>query len=286
MYIFEPQFLIVTQGGAVVKKFIAVAAAIAAFGFVNTASAADMPTKAPAYRAAPVAMYNWTGFYVGGNVGYGWASNTGAGFTSFTDTAPLFGAVGYFAGGGNVLPGVKPRGAIGGAQIGYNWQTSPMWVLGLVADLQASGMKDSAIGSVTPVGFVNTTQSNESKITWFGTARAKAGFASNNWLIYGTGGLIYGGVKTATALNCPACGPPQFFAGSTSSTKAGWTIGAGLDYGLTPNWILGAEYLYFDLGSISTTATLTSGTNVNTTFTSNSKFRGSIARVSLDYKFN
>lgn len=120
-------------------------------------------------------------------------------------------------------------------------------------------MKASATGSVTPVGFVNTTQSNEAKIKWFGTVRAKAGYAANNWLLYGTGRLAYGKVEQNTALNCPACNPPQFFAGSSSKTKIGWTIGAGLDYGLTPNWILGVEYLYFDLGSDSTTAMLTRG---------------------------
>src|SRR5664279_5299042 len=113
-------------------------AAIATIGFASIASAADLPVKAP--MIAP--GYNWSGFYIGGNVGYGFASNTVAGFTSFTDAAPFFTAGPYLAAGGNVLPGVKPKGVIGGEQIGYNWQVSPIWVLGLVADLQASGMKD------------------------------------------------------------------------------------------------------------------------------------------------
>ena len=264
------------------KKYFVAVATIAALGFVNAASAADMPVKA--VKAPIAAPYSWTGLYVGGNVGYGWASNTGGGFTSLTD--PGLGFAGYFAAVAEILPGVKPKGAIGGLQIGHNWQVSPMWVWGLVADIQASGMKDSATASIDPVGFANSIQSNESKILWFGTARAKAGIASNNWLIYGTGGLAYGGVKNSTALNCATCGPPGFWAGSTSSTRVGWTVGAGLNYGLTPNWILGAEYLYFDLGSISTTAILTSGPYPGVAFTSNSKFRGSIARVSLDYKFN
>src|SRR5882672_2435011 len=59
-----------------VKKFVAIASAIAALGFANAASAADMPAKAPVYKAAPVAVYNWTGWYFGGNIGYGWESNS------------------------------------------------------------------------------------------------------------------------------------------------------------------------------------------------------------------
>jgi outer membrane immunogenic protein len=245
--------------------------------------AADMPLKAP--PPAPVAAYNWTGWYVGGNVGYGWGRNTGAGWTSFTDAGVPFGVAGYFGAGGNGLPGVNPKGVLGGGQIGYDWQVSPTTVLGLVADLDASGMRGSAAAQVTPGFFDPTTQTNAAQLKWLGTFRAKAGFTSNNWLIYATGGLAYGRVNEQNAMNCAACGPPQFFAGSSSSTRAGGTVGAGLEYGLAANWTVGAEYLWFDLGKISTTATLTAGTNTLTTFTSQAKFDGSIARAFVNYKF-
>lgn len=266
---------------------IAVAAALGCLGAAQTASAADMPVKAPAYHAPVATAYDWTGAYVGGNIGYGWAGDTGAGWTSFTDPGPVAGTADYFAGGGNVLPGVKPSGVIGGVQIGYNWQVSPVWVLGVVADLQASGMKSSSVASVTPAGMPPSTQSNEAKIKWLGTARGKAGYAFNNWLAYATGGLAYGKVETNTAFNCPLCFTgPIAWAGSSSQTKTGWTIGAGLDYGLTKNWVLGVEYLYFDLGSVGTVATTSNPLGPGTSFTSNSKIRGSILRASLDYKFN
>lgn len=264
------------------RNLLFAAIAMASFAATQMASAADMPIKASVATA-----YNWTGLYAGGNIGYGWARDTGGSWTSYTDSPPPTLGVGlYFPGGGNVLPGVKPQGVLGGLQIGYNWQVSPILVLGAVTDIQASGMKASASALGTPGCCVPTTQSNEAKIQWFGTARGKAGYAADKWLIYATGGLAYGKVEENAAFNCAACGPPQFFAGSSSKTKTGWVIGAGLDYALTRNWILGAEYLYFDLGSIATTAILTSGTNVNTTFSSNAKFRGSIARVTVDYKFN
>ena len=129
-------------------------------------------------------------------------------------------------------------------------------------------------------------QTNSAQINWLGTFRGKLGVtASSNWLLYATGGLAYGGVRETNAMNCAPCGPPQFFAGSNSTTRAGGTVGGGLEYMVAPNWTVGAEYLWFDLGKISTTAFLTAGTNAGTTFTSQAKFEGSIARVYLDYKF-
>jgi outer membrane immunogenic protein len=273
------------------KKLLIATATLAVLG--TSAFAADLPQPmpAPVYKApamVPAPAYSWTGFYVGGNVGYGWGSNTGAGWNSFTDVPSpgTFGVAGYFAAGGNVLPGVDPRGVLGGGQIGYDWQFAPAWVVGLVADLDAADIRNSASATVTPGFFVNTIQTNSAQINWLGTVRGKLGVtASSNWLLYATGGLAYGEVRETNALNCATCGPPQFFAGTTSTTKTGGTVGAGLEYLLAQNWTVGAEYLWFDLGKISTTAILTSGTNTGTTFTSQAKFEGSIARVYLNYKF-
>jgi len=261
---------------------------------VTPGLAADMAVKASPAPTA-VAAYNWAGWYVGGNVGYGWGTNTGGGYSSFVDPAggTGIGGVGaFFATGGNVLPGVNPKGIIGGGQIGYDWQTSPVWVLGVVADLQGSGMKASGTGAAPPLsGFISITEAKTAKIDWFGTVRGKVGYAANNWLVYATGGLAYGKVKANTAFNDPsfaASSNPISFAGSSSSTKAGGTVGAGIQYGLSPNWTVGAEYLYVNLGSISVTETRVTGTGAGgtgATFTSNSKFGANIARVFINYKF-
>jgi outer membrane immunogenic protein len=246
------------------------------------ARAADMPVKAPAPPAP--AAYSWTGAYIGGNIGYGWSANTGAGWSSFTDPGGAFGTAPYFALGGNVLPGVKPAGVLGGGQIGYDWQPSPTVVLGVVTDLDASGMKGSAASAVFPAGTVLTIQSNAAQIKWVGTTRVKIGFTSNRWLVYGTGGLAYGRVSEQNAFNCVGCGGTVIFSGSNSATHVGEAIGAGLEYGLTPNWTIGAEYLYFDLGKVSTTASDINAPGV--TFTSTAKIQSSVIRVNLDYKFN
>jgi outer membrane immunogenic protein len=256
-----------------------------------SASAADLytppPAPAPVYTKAPPPLYSWTGFYIGGNVGYGWGANTGAGYTSFTDPS-IHGVAGFFAAGGNVLPGVSPRGVIGGGQIGYDWQVSPTWLLGLVADIQGSGMKASGTGAASIGAFTGITESNSAQVDWFGTVRARAGFVASNLLVYGTGGLAYGEVKANTVFNDPSNGLGAVsFAGSTSSTRLGWSAGAGVEYRLTPNWSIGAEYLYVDLGTISVTETQATRLAIPSadTFTSTAKFGDNIARLLINYRF-
>jgi outer membrane immunogenic protein len=268
-----------------------VAALVAAAGSLTTAAfAADLPVRAPTVVSAPAS--NWTGFYVGGNVGYGWGNNTGGQWRSFSDDpANPFGFAGYFAAGGNVLPGVKPQGVIGGGQIGYDWQFNPNWLAGFVADWQASDMHDSASATVFPPATSFTTQSNSAKLDWFGTVRGRIGYVANDWMLYGTGGLFYGHVKTNVAFDCSACvGGGVAFGGSTSRSEAGWTVGGGVERRLWSNWSIGAEYLYFDLGSVSTTASQTlvtlAGGPTRSTLTANSDFTGHIVRAVLNYKFN
>lgn len=116
---------------------------------------------------------------------------------------------------------VNPSGLMGGGQLGYNWQ-SGSFVFGVEADLQASAADDT-FGAYK---FANP---------WFGTVRGRGGYAMNNVLIYLTGGLAYGG------------GRVTFGPASESQTHTGWTIGAGVEVGLTPNWSAKAEYLYVEL---------------------------------------
>jgi outer membrane immunogenic protein len=116
-------------------------------GAGSFASAADMPVKAPVYKAQPAAAYNWTGWYAGGNLGYAWGGATVNGISTI-DPLALF--VGYDALGGFRYPSLHPSGAVGGFQAGYNWQTS-QWVLGLVADFQWTGMKASGTANVPPL---------------------------------------------------------------------------------------------------------------------------------------
>jgi outer membrane immunogenic protein len=175
----------------------------------SAANAADIPRKALPY-SSPVYAPVWTGFYVGANAGYGWAS--------------------YDAFGTE-----KMKGFIGGGQLGYNWQISS-FVLGAEADIQYSAQKrteTTVIGGVTFTG--------ESKVPWFGTARGRVGYAFDSVLIYGTGGVAWSNLKASVS----ALGATV----STETTKMGWTAGAGVEWMFMPSWSVKAEYLYIDSGT-------------------------------------
>jgi outer membrane immunogenic protein len=173
----------------------AVLATIAAVGFASVASAADLPVKAPP-MVAPVAAYNWTGFYVGVNGGYGWG-NRSATFTP-NDINALAVTCGGIAGGTCVPPtSFNVNGALGGLQAGYNWQFNQNWLLGVEADfdwsrIQGTGTSNFILGSV-PSAPSNFQASQNTK--WFGTIRGRFGFLpTNQLLVYGTAGFAYGKV--------------------------------------------------------------------------------------------
>jgi outer membrane immunogenic protein len=242
--------------------------------------------KAPAVVAAPV--YNWTGFYVGVNAGYGWGSGTNPAI-SFGDPAAGLGTLFFFASGGNQYQNMTPRGVIGGSQIGYDWQTGN-WVLGGVADFQGSAIKASSNPLVNLPRFnANIGEPLSAQINWIGTVRARLGVAQQNWLFYGTGGLAYGQVNSTMGNLIPAPGFPTFvMSGSQTSTKVGWVAGAGVEYKFSSNWSAGLEYLYFNLGSDTVTAipvVNTLGVLPGTFFSANQKFGGNIARAMVNYRF-
>jgi outer membrane immunogenic protein len=246
------------------KKFALVAAVVAS-GFIGAASAADMPTKAPIVKAPVAAPYNWTGFYVGANIGYGWGTSD-PGPISFYAPATVF--VGS-------IPGISGNlhGVIGGGQIGYNFQFNN-FVLGVEGDFSGTGIN----GSVTdPVN--NYTAKTE--IQWLATIRGRAGVVFDRTLVYATGGVAIAGVKTT--LNDVY--PVGIVTTTSMPTYVGWTIGGGAEMALWSNWSAKAEYLYVDLGSKQNDFYEPSppgwpriSTNIHVTT--------SIVRVGLNYKFN
>src|SRR6516164_1391576 len=167
----------------------------AGYSSVGSALAADLPVKATIYKAPPRSQVgNWTGWYIGGNAGYGWGSNTGPGIE--TDPGDVSGIGPYFAVGGNVFPNLAPKGFIGGGQVGYDWQVN-RWVFGGIADFQGADITASVQHTITPAAFpITTTQGLSEKLNLLGTLRARVGWASNDWLSYGSGGFAYGNVRS------------------------------------------------------------------------------------------
>lgn len=171
-------------------------------------------------------------------VAAGWAASAEAADLNYGQRAPytvnqplnayswagpyLGGNIGYEWGSVDNNPS-KPSGFVGGVQAGYNFQNGP-WVFGVEGDIQAAGADDT----FAPWKFSNP---------WFGTLRGRAGYAFSNVLFYGTAGLAFGELRGET------------FGWTESHTTAGWTIGAGVEVGLVPNWSVKLEYLYIDLST-------------------------------------
>jgi outer membrane immunogenic protein len=274
--------------------------AFAAIAGISSASAADLAARP--YTKAPVIVdpgYNWSGFYIGGNVGYSWGRERTDGTLTGTQNVSVFRTAGP-----NLISSVTTplatqslfgradmNGVIGGGQIGYNWQASN-WLFGLEADFQGSDERATAdICTVAGCPLGSSVLTANYKLDWFGTARGRVGFlATDRVLLYATGGLAYGHF----AANAPLV--PL----SWGSTRAGWTVGAGAEAAIDRNWSVKVEYLYMDLGNIgSSGATATTSTNAlntpsqgfntvtTTTLTSafTTKFTDNIVRVGVNYRW-
>jgi outer membrane immunogenic protein len=252
---------------------------IMAAALSGSAFAADLGPrsydKAPAMVAAPA---NWSGLYIGGNVGYGW----GNGNTDFVFLpAPTNFEI------DNTTLNSKSKGAIGGAQIGYNWQMGAI-VTGLEADIQGSGIKGSARLSpiffnegdpVVPGSFLSSDQ----KLSWFGTLRGRLGATvTPDLLLYATGGLAYGHVDASA--NTFEASSFQFPA-SVSKTKAGWTVGAGAEWMFARNWSAKAEYLYLDLGNVSAIGHFAADPSFFLSTAYTWKIQENIVRAGVNYHF-
>jgi outer membrane immunogenic protein len=286
-------------------------ASAGAMALTGAAFAADLPSRAPPpVYLPPPPVFTWTGLYIGINAGYTWSNNNNVD----TVTANLDPGNGL---GGETEAGIasaalatanvpaKINGFIGGGQIGYNWQFANSFVVGLEADIQgvaASNGSTLVFSQAAVAGFpanpIDQNLSSTRRLDYLGTVRGRLGFTiTPTLLVYGTGGLAYGQTKSSTSItqiveNAPALPDHYSSFGSFSNTRVGWTAGGGIEWLFAPNWSVKAEYLYYDLGSV--TYGLSPLQNFNpagTLFTSGApaartRFTGNIVRAGLNYHFN
>lgn len=214
-------------------------AGIASVAFVGAAAAADLPTRveAPAPFIPPV--FSWTGFYAG--------VNAGVGFNAGDDRDSTL----VLPGGAVLRYGDNADDAAftGGGQLGFNYQFSNNFVLGVETDLQFLGLDDDdmvmpTITGTPPGGAAfQPAMRGVSGIEWFGTTRLRAGYAFDRTLVYATGGLAYG---EGDATRIAGVGGIGGFL-DESDVAFGWTLGAGVEYAWTDNLIVGLEGLYVSL---------------------------------------
>jgi outer membrane immunogenic protein len=214
---------------------------------------ADLAVKAEPLVKAPVAApFSWTGWYIGANAGFG----VGQGFGAYTSPA---GVLETF--------NAMPAGGFGGGQLGYNHQIFGSFVIGAETDIQGAGLSDdrTCLAGCTPASFASI----DHKLNWFGTTRARAGLATGPVLSYVTGGVAYGGIETGVSTQAGSL--------TNSTTKTGWTWGAGIEAALGGNWTAKAEYLYLDLGSTGVTSAATGTLGV--------KNQEQLFRGGINYRF-
>jgi outer membrane immunogenic protein len=212
------------------RRVLLASIALLSFG-IGASVAADLPRSMPVKAPAVVPMaYNWTGFYLGINGGYGWGSSDWS---------------------GGIVGSNSPDGWLVGGTVGYNWQAlgSP-WVFGLEGDIAWTDIRDSFANATCVTGC-------ETRLNWLGTARGRIGYAWDRFMVYGTGGAAFGDIEANVG----------GLAG-TSDTNVGWTAGAGIEGAIGANWTAKVEYLYVDLGSVGCGAT-SCGVPANVDFTTN-----------------
>jgi outer membrane immunogenic protein len=263
------------------KKFLLGSILLVAALASGRAGAADLPP--PVSRAAPApvaAPVSWTGFYIGGDVGEAWSSNTATFNPLPTPGGIAFGITGLSGSdGGSAL--------IGGFHAGYNWQFAPTWVVGLEGDWswsKAGGSFTQNWVAIPPaVVFPPSFTTMSSRLDWVTSARPRFGYlVTPNLLAYATGGVAWAKIDYAAT----ASGFLYLANTALSQTQTGYTVGGGLEWAMTSNWLVRAEYLFYRFdnppnvvvpasagGSLNPSGFLWSATNV------------SVARAGLSYKF-
>ncbi len=301
----------------------------------GAALAADLPSRKAPVLPPPPPPPMWTGFYAGLNAGGLWSNNSSINNVAYGLYNNPYASENYNFGSGSLaalsatgnITGSSNSGFIGGGQIGYNWQIGNVgglgfgsgFVTGIEADIQGIAgstgqgnffgaalgpqLCNSPCNQFSPVTIAQARQN----LSYIGTVRGRLGFlAMPTLLVYGTGGLAYGGANLNIAY--ATADTSGVFGGSGASTsyantQVGWTAGGGLEWMFLPNWSLKAEYLYYDLGSVQASTVVAAGfpeveavgrqngyssggTSFAYTTTASTRFNGNIVRAGVNYHFN
>lgn len=226
------------------KKILLASAALVALSVPSLA--ADLPVKAaPAPVYAPI--YSWSGFYLGAHIGY-----------AFTGSDDVLG-----------FANDDSSGFMIGGQLGYDWQLSPNWVIGLEGQLSWVNTDKNL---VAPALGIAVTGGND----WLASITGRIGYSWGPGLLYVKGGFAF----ADTNYDLVAAGVPGTFT-SSGNSSSGWTLGAGLEYMFAPNWSAKLEYQYYDFGNdtlVANVAPFITGVSVDNNIHS--------VKLGVNYRFN
>lgn len=204
-----------------------------ALAFASNAFADGGPRRGSIKDAPVAAPFSWTGLYFGASLGYAWSDVNWTHVpqtanSAFTDRGAL---------GQDVSHNLD--GLIGGGHIGYQQQFG-QFVAGVEVSISGGDFKNSSISTFGAADDVFTSNAN-----WITTANLRLGYSFNRWLAYVKGGWAGANISTSISDTVPG----NVGAAGTQEFHSGWTAGAGLEYAVTNNWILGVDYTYIDLDS-------------------------------------
>jgi outer membrane immunogenic protein len=232
-----------------ISKVLFGTTALAGLMFVGAAQAADMPLKAP---RAVVAPYSWTGFYVGGHVGYGWGDKD----FSLPDIAGE--KFGYcdtkhmncfdFSDLGNPALTHKLSGFLGGVQAGFNVQ-SGAWVLGIEGQFSWTGMDEQSkalLGEyIYCYSHYDIGLNAKTEVNWVATIAGRIGYTFDRFMIYAKGGVAFADQDYNWVVTK---GDHDFTSAKFGETRTGWMVGVGTEWVLTGSWTAKLEYNFMDFG--------------------------------------
>ncbi len=198
-------------------KRLVLAAALLSAG--ASAQAADLPARYAKAQSAPL-PYDWTGFYLGANLGGAFSDESAA--TPFGSFSP------------------NPSGVLGGIQLGYNFLLAPNWLIGVEGEFDWTSSQANVIVP-NPVAAATIASDHN----WYDTLEGRLGFVQGPWLYYFKGGAAWINADYSVTGNFNGIATGY----SVNNTRSGWTIGGGIEYMLAPGWSAKLEYDYLDFGN-------------------------------------
>jgi high affinity Mn2+ porin len=222
-------------------RFLLGSAALMTVALSDSASSGDLPNPAAVKAPGAVAAYDWSGFYVGADVGFAWGLTrpSGPNLNGSLDFLHTFDA---FDGSGSQF---------GGLQAGYNYMLGPYLVLGGEVDISFP----STIGNAQSLpASGNGVTGYGDAVEVFGTVRGRIGYDTNHWLYYVTGGLAWTyDAFTGAPVNLGTLGVGLGAVPTVFLDRIGWTVGAGIEVPIGTGWSAKVEYLYEQFGRSSVT---------------------------------
>ena len=256
------------------KASLACAGAFAVAATLSGTAFAAEPAPTP---PPPVPIFTWTGLYVGSQIGYAWG-NDNIFYGAFDPITGLAFNSSIFS---------SPSGVIGGAHVGFNYQIDKPgggFVLGLEGSVDGISLSNTVAAGFPAFGGSSVSASTNADIQ--GSIRGRFGITWGRLLAYATGGVAFGGFNARFTTSGNNGGNPFNASDSFSNTRVGWTAGGGIDYAVTNNWSVFAEYRYTSFGTVGNTqlaaAALAAGGSLNVTRTLNQ----SQVQVGFSYKFD